>query len=1009
MDKLELGQPELIGREEELSKLKSTLNNAVDGKGSTIFLSGEAGIGKTMLVDAFRNYSTAQNLKILNGAASADSAQPFLMFSKALEQEINKPLFEEQEIKKFVKIFAINRAGLLVAQSSSEDEGLDADIFAGMLSAVQNFVGDSLEGEDEKTATLGRLEYGDMKILMEHGQHLYLTAVFSGNEHPDMTTAIRRTLQNIEENNLSILENWSGNMEDLKPIQGDIERLADIEFFVRRGLVGVKLDNERIRIADEVLEVLKKSSTKKPMVIFLEDLHWADESSLFVINYLARNIRDSPIFMLGTLRSRESESLQNIIEGMKAEKILEEMELQKLGLDNTAEIIDMTYPENNFPETLAQRLYEQSKGNPLFVTEMLKGMHDDGSVARQNGEYTLVSESYHIPATVEEVVNHRLEVLDSQGMAIVEYSSCIGQKFECLAAFSIQSLNNPQEALGSAQNSQIITRYNGTAEFSHAMFQNVIYNSIGNRWKATHHKNLGEYYEEVYADKLDEVIYELARHYSKTNENKKLIDYCTRAGEKAEGSYAMEQALEFYKKALNAMPDQDKAADLQERIGDVLATMGHADEAIENFQKAKEAVEDKEAKSRLLRKCSTILTNNGEFDRSLELMQEARTYLEDGKPQELGRILLCDGTTYWRKGDFDRAMEMLKEALSIFEKLPGADDIDIATTLNGIANVHYTRGEMNEAMDIYRRSLELNEKIGNEKEIALLLGNVAGVYHGLGKLDDSLEYFSKSLEIREKVGDLLGIAQTQNNVGVINQDLGKLDEALVALNQSLDIAEKMGSKVGVSIILYNIGSIYHAKGDLDRALDIYERGIKIREEIGERQGLAYSMYNIGRICNTQGHKDKAKKHYENCLEICQEIGDKQLSVHPISSLAEFRLEEGYVQEALEMIETAVKTSMDISARGEEGRCRRILAMVYREIGDLEKASEELETSRTILEEVGHKEELARVFKEYAFFYKAKGELDKAKQSLEEAISMFEGMGMKLWAKECEILLSDLLT
>ena len=207
---------------------------------------------------------------MLSGGAIADSASPFLMLSKALGSVLEKPIFEEQELKKFVKIFAVDRGGLLVAQASSEDEELDADIFAGMLSAVQDFVRDSFEQGGGKSAKLGRLEYGDMKILMEHGEKLFLTTVLKGGEHPNMKAEMKRTLQGIEENNREALENWGGDISELASIQEDVERLADIGFLVRRDLEGVTLENERLRIADEILEALKCLSDEKSIVIFLE-------------------------------------------------------------------------------------------------------------------------------------------------------------------------------------------------------------------------------------------------------------------------------------------------------------------------------------------------------------------------------------------------------------------------------------------------------------------------------------------------------------------------------------------------------------------------------------------------------------------------------------------------------------------------------------------------------------------------------------------------------------------
>ncbi len=229
----------LIGRDEELNQLKKYLDDAIVGKGSTILLSGEAGIGKTRLVDEFLNHSIANNVKVLAGSSASDIIHPFLILSDALEKEIDQPLFQDQEFVSFRAIFAVNRSGLLVAQASSETDDLDADIFAGMLSAVQDFVRDSFDSSVEQRAGLGRLEYGDMTIMMEHGSHLFLTALIQGNEHPGMKNLLRTAVKDIEKDCGEILESWSGSMVDMTQIQDEISALANVKFQVRRDLVKI--------------------------------------------------------------------------------------------------------------------------------------------------------------------------------------------------------------------------------------------------------------------------------------------------------------------------------------------------------------------------------------------------------------------------------------------------------------------------------------------------------------------------------------------------------------------------------------------------------------------------------------------------------------------------------------------------------------------------------------------------------------------------------------------------
>ena len=1011
MEDLVLQQPDLVGRDEELSKLKKSLDSASEGKGSTIFIAGEAGIGKTRLTDAFKNTLVARDITVLSGTADAHSTHPFLVLSKALGTVVSRPLFEERELKSFIKIFAVNRAGLLVAQASSEEEELDADIFAGMLSAVQDFVRDSFDQEGKKNAHLGRLEYGDMKILMEHGEHLFLTTVFKGSEHADMKGTMMGTLREIEEKNKATLENWTGNMAELEPVQEEISKLADARFLVRRDLEGVKLENERIRKADEILEALKRLSSERPMVIFLEDLHWADKSSLFVINYLARNIRKHPILLLGTLRPRESDTLQRVIENMKNEEIVDVMALEKLDIENTISLINRTFSPNDFPGTLAEGLYEQSKGNPLFVIEMLRGMHDDGSIAELDGKYSLVSESYQIPTTVEEAVNRRLDVLDPDSMAMVEYVSCIGQRFDPSLAASNQMMKDPDASLEKLLASGILLKKNGTMEFSHAVFQSVIYNSIGERWKTGHHKNLGEYLEITYADRLDEVIYELARHFSRTKEYKKVSDYCTRAGEKTESSFALEQALSFYKEALAALSKldvthaHDSILDILERTGDIQALIGNYDGAIENFLKAKETSNDKKIKARMLMKVGDAHEKKGEYDKSLEVLAEARAVAEEGTA-EYGRILFAEGYPYLRKGDYDKAMPLFLQAIETAEEA-GGDRNDIGNALRAVGIIYHRKGEYDEAMQYYEKSLAVMEEIGEEYGISAVLNNIGILYKNKGMLDRALEYQGRSLEIQEKIGDKQGVAMSLMNTGSAHNTMGEPERALEFYARSLEIQEKIGDKGGAATSLNNIGNVYHNIGELDKAQEFDERSLEIREKIGEKQGVAMSLNNIGERYLENGEFDRAQEHYEKSLAIFIEIGEKRASIHVLCSLAEAKLGKSDARAALEHIEKAISVSIEIGTKPGEGISRRVLGMIYREMKDFGKADEEFNKAAIILQEVGEKRELAQLSYEHALLYKAMGETDKACEHLEQTIAMFEDMGMILCIDKCRKALDEL--
>jgi len=498
-----------LGRKKELENLGNALNKCISGTGSVILISGERGIGKTSLMNTFKDQLGEFN--VLASGTDQDSAHPFILFSRALQKEGEAPLFHNQEYSSFAKIFAINSSGLLLAHASPVDDDLDADIFAGMLSAIQNFVKDSFDTAGNESG-LGKLEYGDMKILIEHGQHLFLTGVFRGNEHRDMHVLLKNSLARIEKNHEDMLKNWNGNIAEMQPVQETVTKIAAEKFLVKRDLEGIKLSNERVKIADRVLDMLNGISEHKPVILMLEDLQWADESSLFVLGYLARNISAMKTLIVCTMRGSESAVLDKTVTSMSEEGSITQIELKGLEIGLVKDLAGSVCTPNDFSDSFIEKINEKCQGNPLFVIETVRQMTEADQIVRERDIFTLAGGDISIPGSIEDIIQKRLELLESDAMALSEYASCIGRVFETEAVLSIELLAKPQEAFLKIQSKNIVIRGDEASEFTHGIYQEIIYRDIGQRWKTSYHKLLGQYFETAYEHYLDSVIYQLAKH-----------------------------------------------------------------------------------------------------------------------------------------------------------------------------------------------------------------------------------------------------------------------------------------------------------------------------------------------------------------------------------------------------------------------------------------------------------------------------------------------------------------
>ena len=226
-----------------------------------------------------------------------------------------------------------------------------------------------------------------------------------------------------------------------------------------------------------------------------------------------------------------------------------------------------------------------------------------------------------MPTSVEEVVQRRLESLDPETMALAEYASCIGRSFEYCVVNSIPSSLDPSEAIAKLKNKGIVILKNGTLEFCHAIFKDEIYKGIEGRWRSTYHLSLGEYYEGAYSENIGEAYYDLARHFYLTREHEKAFDYCFLAAEKAENTFAFEQAITFYLDSNSLIPKlknstPDKEIDCLTRLGDLNVLIGEAETAIARYLEAIEAESDPTKKADIHRRIGGIHLNQGDYEKS---------------------------------------------------------------------------------------------------------------------------------------------------------------------------------------------------------------------------------------------------------------------------------------------------------------------------------------------------------------------------------------------------------
>ncbi|MFW6196323.1 MAG: tetratricopeptide repeat protein, partial [Thermoplasmatota archaeon] len=627
-------------------------------------------------------------------------------------------------------------------------------------------------------------------------------------------------------------------------------------------------DAQRKSIFYDTKKYVEKLSDFRPIVIFLDDLQWADKGTLNLLDYMADKLQDKPVLFIGAYRPGDvtgEHALNETMNRMSRKKLYDKIVLDQLNDKAIEELIKNLTDSDDVPEEFVKNMKDKTNGNPLFIEESIKQMIDDGLISQEDPSFPDEKEIVLTSDMVEEVIGRRITNFDYQTRRVLQMGSVIGKKvpFDLLVdACDIDELEL-LDIIDSIMESKLWIEHTDEESFVfyHDLFVETIYNGLG-RWleRKNYHMNVAKAIENVYDD-LSDRYSKVAYHYKNAEEYKKASSFYHKAGCRAEEVYAHEDAIERYKEALKMANRSDdiekkKMFEILEDLSDALSIKGEYKEERMYLKQAMTHTEDLENKRRIYRKISKSFMNQSKYNESLEIIEEGLDLTEDDiERSDIDIKVFEDGENYVKSPETCR---LLSEKGWIMIRV----------------------GKYDEAKKIFKKELQLAEEVNHKPTLSQ-------AYHDLGTprrsnidSEKSIEYLNKSLEIRnellenrDNIEDKLGKSKTLNNIGAIYSREGKLDKALDYFKRSVEIDEEMNINLEKGRTLNNISYILIMKGKLDEVSEYLERGEKISKKIGDKQGLSRLATTKFALCKERGEFDKALDHIKRSQELAEEIDD----------------------------------------------------------------------------------------------------------------------------------------
>ena len=722
-------EPPLVGRQHELEELMLFLDSTMHGKGKTVFITGEAGAGKTRLIKKFLNMANEKQIALLSGRCYSDVAAPYFPFMEAFDSYF--------------------------------------------------------QTTNKETAPPAKPTHQ------------------SGSEQVEQA-----------ENEEAQIKAWLAGPKQT----GKISRFENLTPQAWKELAVVAVTKALLAIA-----------SKKPTILFIDDLHWADSASLALLHYISQSIDSSRVLVLATYRSEEliddeeghRHPLVETLRIMNREDLYTEIKLANLDQNCISEVAEKILGGPLHPE-FAAKLASESQGNPLFIVESLRFLVESAGLVEDKGQWLLSVGEVGIPPKIKNIILRRVDLLKPAQKRVLDLASAIGDRFdiELLGAVLGQDSLEVLETLNAVANSSSLVCSEGNYfKFDHSKIREAIYGEISTPLKKGYHARIAETIEAKFKGFKNIPVNELAYHYGQSGNKEKAIEYSLIAGEAALAQFSNIEALKHFNYVLDVASNfpeySDKKSIALEMIGDSLSANCKFNQALEVYEHLI-SLETGKVKLRAYRKAiEAIIRGSAKLKKGVELAKQAEPYLIFDR---LENARIAFKKLAMQKPGLEGYLDRHKqnaEILQIFEQeysLPDVADVLEVSSLNEINWVSKENG-LSQTM----RSLVMHKELyGDSLELAIVTWWATGNLLAAGLIQESKDKLNEAIQICEKVKDYAHLASCYVTLGRLLEVWGQTEEALSMSLQGLKYYEKTEGRQNIRV-LADLARQNAKLGNLERA------------------------------------------------------------------------------------------------------------------------------------------------------------------------------------------------
>jgi tetratricopeptide (TPR) repeat protein len=751
------------------------------------------------------------------------------------------------------------------------------------------------------------------------------------------------------------IEQLIGKEDEIVPYIGslyafDYPEIEDVDLQLRKS-----------KLRQAIQTVFSALVRRAPTVICLEDLHWADPSSLELLRFILLE-SSSPSLFLCLFRPpfKFLASQERAVLG----ESYQELGLHDLSASEAQKMIKSLLKTETIPVELQQYLERKAEGNPFYLEEVVNALIELGKLIRDDGGWSFTEDftEADVSPSIHGVIASRIDLLKREEKRILQEASVIGRVFLYMILKRITELKDHiDRCLGGLQGLDFIRTKSLQPDpeymFKHAMTQEAVYNGLLKRERQAIHEQIGLVMEQLFHDRLSEHSESLAFHFKRGQSPVKAVNYLIESGEKSINMYAIHESHEYFAEAydllINTSDDSEQQKilliDLLIKWASVFYYRGDIkglSELLNAHRELAESVDDKARRGMFYVWLGFALWLGGKPGESYHCLHRALKLGEDtGSEEVVAYACLWLSMACPELGLPDEAIINGERAQEIAKHFP-KDQFLYSKSLMGLAYSYWYKGETKKVFEIGKIILDYGQSKSNARSLAMGYWSV-GMGHRLeGDIAAAIDCFRNAVKLAE---DPMFYYLPSLSLATCYVSNGQFQEAEDLLKDFVLYSQQFGNEQWGQLASAYLGVVLFAKGHMAKGLKTIQQAQKSFIENQRKGSYAFSDNLLGKIYLQLVERSKpvpaavlaknfgfliktvpfasrkAEYHLNRSMKTAEEIGNKAILVTACLDLGLLHKAKGRIKEARDCISKSIQIFEQAGAETNLQQAKKILA------------------------------------------------------------------------------------